>query len=355
MSEPAAGRPGGDRTGLGVLVAGMAAGRAGRARALVGGGRTAGARRGTGHRTGAVAGRGGPRPNAVGDRPGQPATVVHDEFLDHEFYDARPRGREAGPTAMPPDQDARHDARGAGRRCRSTRRDGRTASRSSPAGGRLPTGPSTTRHGHCSESTRRCRTPGRWSRTAVAADAADEAALAGGPGAVQRGGRCAGRPAGVHRNAARASRRAALGDRRGRACRAARIALTDAVSGALLALTDLPEMRRVGTCGARRCRRDPARCDARPHRPARAGPARTDRRLPALGAAGPLGPRPDRRCRFPGCRRRVPRGGELDHDRPYPLGPTSAANLAGYCTGHHRGKHQAPAGGMRWPRTAPSP
>jgi hypothetical protein len=50
----------------------------------------------------------------------------------------------------------------------------------------------------------------------------------------------------------------------------------------------------------------------------------------------------DRRCRFPGCRRRVPRGGELDHDRPYPLGPTSAVNLAGYCTGHHRGKHQAP-------------
>ena len=38
----------------------------------------------------------------------------------------------------------------------------------------------------------------------------------------------------------------------------------------------------------------------------------------------------------------MPRGGELDHDRPYPLGPTSAGNLAGYCTGHHRGKHQAP-------------
>ncbi len=29
----------------------------------------------------------------------------------------------------------------------------------------------------------------------------------------------------------------------------------------------------------------------------------------------------DRRCRFPGCRRRVPEAGELDH---------------------HRGKHQAP-------------
>jgi hypothetical protein len=27
---------------------------------------------------------------------------------------------------------------------------------------------------------------------------------------------------------------------------------------------------------------------------------------------------------------------------PYPLGATSADNLAGYCTGDHRGKHQAP-------------
>jgi hypothetical protein len=38
----------------------------------------------------------------------------------------------------------------------------------------------------------------------------------------------------------------------------------------------------------------------------------------------------------------VPRGGEVDHDRPWPEGPTSASNLVGYCTGHHRGKHQAP-------------
>ena len=50
----------------------------------------------------------------------------------------------------------------------------------------------------------------------------------------------------------------------------------------------------------------------------------------------------DRRCRFPGCRRPVPRGGELDHDRRWPDGETSAANLVGYCTPHHRGKHQAP-------------
>jgi hypothetical protein len=121
-----------------------------------------------------------------------------------------------------------------------------------------------------------------------------------------------------------------------------RLALTDAVSGALLALTDMPEMRRAGTCGNRACRRDPGCCTH----------DLTDR--PGLGAPGPTdGYRPsamldrwvrarDRRCRFPGCRRRVPRGGELDHDRPYPAGETSATNLVGYCTSDHRRKHQAP-------------
>jgi hypothetical protein len=121
-----------------------------------------------------------------------------------------------------------------------------------------------------------------------------------------------------------------------------RIVLTDALSGALLALTDLPEMRRVGTCGARLCRRDPARCvHDLTGRTGLGPPGPTDGYRPS----GPLDRwvrARDRRCRFPGCRRRVPRGGELDHDRPYPLGPTSAANLTGYCTGHHRGKHQAP-------------
>jgi len=120
------------------------------------------------------------------------------------------------------------------------------------------------------------------------------------------------------------------------------IALTDALTGALLALTALPELRRTGHCSARACRRDPVGCTH----------DLTGR--PGLGPPGPTeGYRPsapldrwvrarDRRCRFPGCRRRVPRGGELDHSRPYPLGPTSATNLNGFCTGHHRGKHQAP-------------
>ncbi|WP_255363514.1 13E12 repeat family protein [Geodermatophilus sp. DSM 45219] len=122
-----------------------------------------------------------------------------------------------------------------------------------------------------------------------------------------------------------------------------RIVLADAVSGAFRALTDLPALRRAGHCGAAACRRAPEAC----------GHDLTGR--PGLRGAGPTGAyRPsaaldrhvrarDRRCRFPGCRRPVPRAGELDHARPHAAGgATAAANLAGYCTGDHRGKHQAP-------------
>jgi hypothetical protein len=121
-----------------------------------------------------------------------------------------------------------------------------------------------------------------------------------------------------------------------------RIALTDALSGALLALTDLPGLLRAGTCGDRQCRRDPTSCS---HdlgdRPGVRPPGPTDGYRPSAHLDRWMRAR-DRRCRFPGCRRRVPRGGELDHHRPYPAGPTSAGNLAGYCTTDHRGKHQAP-------------
>ncbi|MDT0277286.1 DUF222 domain-containing protein [Blastococcus goldschmidtiae] len=121
-----------------------------------------------------------------------------------------------------------------------------------------------------------------------------------------------------------------------------RIAVVDELTGALLCLTDSDELRRHATCGARRCRRDPARCD---HdlsgRPGLGAPAPTDGYRPGAALDRFVRAR-DPRCRFPGCRRRVPRGGELDHDRPWPEGPTSAGNLVGYCTGHHRGKHQAP-------------
>ena len=121
-----------------------------------------------------------------------------------------------------------------------------------------------------------------------------------------------------------------------------RIALTDALSGALLALTDLPGLLRAGTCGRTACRRDAGGCT---HdlsgRPGVGPPGPTDGYRPSAELDRWIRAR-DRRCRFPGCRRRVPRGGELDHHRPHPDGPTSSANLVGYCTADHRGKHQAP-------------
>jgi hypothetical protein len=103
-----------------------------------------------------------------------------------------------------------------------------------------------------------------------------------------------------------------------------RLALTDAVTGALLALTDLPALCRADAAGTGLT--VPAATEG--YRPG----AALDRHVRAR----------DRRCRFPGCRRPVPRTGELDHAVPWPAGETSAANLTGYCTGHHRGKHQAP-------------
>ncbi|SOC48703.1 hypothetical protein SAMN05660748_1411 [Blastococcus aggregatus] len=121
-----------------------------------------------------------------------------------------------------------------------------------------------------------------------------------------------------------------------------RIAIVDELTGALLALTDSTELRRYATCGAAACRRHPAGCG---HdlgdRPGLGPPPPSDGYRPGAALDRYVRAR-DRRCRQPGCRRRVPLGGELDHDRPWPDGPTSAGNLAGYCTGHHRGKHQAP-------------
>ncbi|SHN83056.1 hypothetical protein SAMN05660350_03363 [Geodermatophilus obscurus] len=121
-----------------------------------------------------------------------------------------------------------------------------------------------------------------------------------------------------------------------------RIAVTDAVSGALLALTDLPALRRAGSCGAPACRRRPQTCG---HdltgRPGLGAPASTPGYRPAAALDRFTRAR-DRHCRFPGCRRRIPAAGELDHVTAHPHGPTAAANLAGFCTTDHRGKHQAP-------------
>ena len=103
-----------------------------------------------------------------------------------------------------------------------------------------------------------------------------------------------------------------------------RIAVIDALTGALLALTDANGLRAAAAAG-----RGLGPPGASPgYRPG----AALDRFTRAR----------DRRCRFPGCRRRVPRGGELDHHEPWPAGPTTAGNLTGFCTSHHRGKHQAP-------------
>ncbi|MGY1670681.1 DUF222 domain-containing protein [Geodermatophilus sp. SYSU D00710] len=103
-----------------------------------------------------------------------------------------------------------------------------------------------------------------------------------------------------------------------------RLALTHAAGGALLALTDLPALHRAARTGTGLA----APAASPGYRPS----AALDRHVRAR----------DRRCRFPGCRRPVPRAGDLDHSVPWPAGPTTAANLTGYCTGHHRGKHQAP-------------
>jgi hypothetical protein len=121
-----------------------------------------------------------------------------------------------------------------------------------------------------------------------------------------------------------------------------RLLLTDALNGALLALTDLSAMRRAGRCDAPACRRNPGACT---HdlaaRPGLGPPPPTDAYRPSDPLDRWVRAR-DRRCRQPGCRRPVPRGGELDHFVPHPHGKTCAGNLNGFCTRHHRCKHQAP-------------
>ncbi|SHG95172.1 protein of unknown function [Geodermatophilus nigrescens] len=161
--------------------------------------------------------------------------------------------------------------------------------------------------------------------TAERADASDEGAWAHGPA-----GRVTAAADAITALArATDATRAELADLLGRTAGGGladrpRIAVTHALTGALLALTDLPGLRRATRAGTGL--HAPAGTDG--YRPG----AALDRHVRAR----------DRRCRFPGCRRPVPRKGELDHATPWPAGPTSAANLTGFCTGHHRGKHQAP-------------
>jgi hypothetical protein len=102
-----------------------------------------------------------------------------------------------------------------------------------------------------------------------------------------------------------------------------RLGLVDALSGALVSLTDLP--------GLRAAARDGTPLGAPPPTDGYRPGAELDRFLRAR----------DRRCRFPGCRLPVSKG-ELDHRVRWPEGPTDVTNLVGFCTGDHRGKHQAP-------------
>jgi hypothetical protein len=183
----------------------------------------------------------------------------------------------------------------------------------------------------------------RMVRTAAAADAADEDACQAGPGGRLTGADDA---LAALRSATDVQRElltdllASTGG--GGLVERPRIALTDALSGTLLALTDLPALRRAGSCGRAACRRDAAGCrHDLADRPGLGPPGPTNAYRPSAELERWVRAR-DRRCRFPGCRRRVPRGGELDHNLRYPLGPTSSENLVGYCTADHRGKHQAP-------------
>jgi hypothetical protein len=187
---------------------------------------------------------------------------------------------------------------------------------------------------------------GRLVRTAERADAADEAAWRrSAAGRVD-----AAEDAVTALRTADEADRAALQDLLARTgggglAERPRIALVDALSGILVALTDLPGLRRVAHCGRPACRRRPERCR---HdlggRPGLGAPRPTDGYRPGADLDRFVRLR-DRRCRWPGCRERVCRG-EIDHRVRWPDGPTDVLNLAGLCTGDHRGKHQAPGFGV---------
>jgi hypothetical protein len=102
------------------------------------------------------------------------------------------------------------------------------------------------------------------------------------------------------------------------------VAVVDELTGQLLALTDAPGLRA-----------------GRPLRP----PPPTTGYAPTAALRRFVGLR-DRRCRFPGCRRR-PTGCDLHHRTPWPAGPTAHDNLCSLCRHHHRLVHQAPGWRLR--------
>jgi hypothetical protein len=120
-----------------------------------------------------------------------------------------------------------------------------------------------------------------------------------------------------------------------------RIAITDRLSGTLLALTDSTELRAAVASG-RGLGPPPGTGNYRP-----------------TGGLHRFVKLRDRRCRFPGCRIRA-RCCDLDHQVPHPRGATAHDNLACLCEHHHRLSHRAPGwqlhrgadGGLVW--TLPS-
>ncbi|WP_167760491.1 HNH endonuclease signature motif containing protein [Blastococcus sp. CT_GayMR16] len=136
------------------------------------------------------------------------------------------------------------------------------------------------------------------------------------------------------------------------------IAVVEEISGQLLALTDATWIRHTATCGRRACRTGKRACHHPPTGPGLAPPPDSPGYSPSAPLARFVRAR-DRRCRFPGCRATAIRC-DLDHNTPWPTGPTSETNLCCLCRHHHRLSHQAPGwtmtplpdGALRW--TTPS-